>query len=154
MERLADISQIRRKCDRLPTLFSRRHPHHLLPSPLGFLHGKVFFTAPVPRNPIPRGWFGRWPHNGNPMCQRGSSGVMVDCISHSSRGLSIYLAVGITQSVLMSDRACTAMPPSRSGLPRMRCGRWPRNGNPTRQRGSSGVIMTTSATAPEANRFI
>ena len=43
--------------------------------------------------------------------------MMVDYISRSSRGLSVYLAVGITQSVLMSDRACTAVPPSRFGLP-------------------------------------
>ena len=141
MERLADISQIRRKCDRLPTVFSRRPPHHLLPSPLGFPHGKFFFTAPVPRNPILRGWFGLWPLNGNPTRQRGSSGVMVDYISHSSRGLSVYLAVGITQSVCVDDQACTAMPPSRFGLPMMWCGLWPLNGNPTRQRGSSGVMV-------------
>ena len=42
---------------------------------------------------------------------------MVDYISHSSRGLSVYLAVGITQSVCVDDQACTAMPPSRFGLP-------------------------------------
>ena len=41
---------------------------------------------------------------------------MVDDISHSSRGLSDYLAVGITQSVCVDDQACTAMPPSRFGL--------------------------------------
>ncbi len=43
--------------------------------------------------------------------------MMVDYISHSSRGLSVYLEVGITQSARMDDGPCTAMPPSRFGLP-------------------------------------
>ena len=33
---------------------------------------------------------GRWPCNGNPTRQRGRSGVIVDFISRSCSGLSVY----------------------------------------------------------------
>ena len=61
MERLANISQLRRRCNRLPTMFTRRNPHDLVSSPLGILHDWVLFMALVPRYPVLRGWTGRWP---------------------------------------------------------------------------------------------
>jgi hypothetical protein len=54
---------------------------------------------------------GRWPRDGNPTRQRGSSGLMVDFISRSCRGHNGLLSVGIRQSARVDDWPCTAIPP-------------------------------------------
>ncbi len=43
--------------------------------------------------------------------------MTVDYISRSYSGAAVCLSVGLTRSVRMGDGACTAIPPSRFGLP-------------------------------------
>jgi hypothetical protein len=53
---------------------------------------------------------GRRPRNGNPTRERGSSGVTAHYISSGCSGISVYSAVGITQSARMGDEPCTEAP--------------------------------------------
>ena len=71
-------------------------------------------------------------------CTAASSLTVRVTIGRSYRGLSVYRAVDLTRSVLMGDEACTAASSLTVRVTiEMRGGRWPCNGNPTRQRGSS-----------------